>query len=56
MDRGVWQATIHGVAKSQTQLSGFHFTHVNNQDNLAVFLKYVSELAYNPYVTILLCF
>ena len=21
MDRGVWQATVHGVAKSQTQLS-----------------------------------
>ena len=24
MDRGVWQATVHGVAKSQTQLSDFH--------------------------------
>ena len=23
MDRGAWQATVHGVAKSQTQLSGF---------------------------------
>ena len=22
MDRGVWQAIVHGVAKSQTQLSG----------------------------------
>ena len=22
MDRGAWQATIHGVAKSQTQLRG----------------------------------
>ena len=21
MDRGVWQATVHGVAKNQTQLS-----------------------------------
>ena len=21
MDRGAWQATVHGVAKSQTQLS-----------------------------------
>ena len=21
MDRGIWQATVHGVAKSQTQLS-----------------------------------
>ena len=26
MDRGAWQATIHGVAKSQTQLSDFYFT------------------------------
>ena len=23
MDRGAWQATVHGVAKSQTQLSNF---------------------------------
>ena len=27
MDRGSWQATVHGVAKSQTRLSDFHFTH-----------------------------
>ena len=25
MDRGAWRATVHGVAKSQTQLSNFHF-------------------------------
>ena len=24
-DRGAWQAIAHGVAKSQTQLSDFHF-------------------------------
>ena len=24
-DRGAWQATVHGVAKSQTRLSDFHF-------------------------------
>ena len=24
-DRGAWQATVHGVAKSQTKLSDFHF-------------------------------
>ena len=28
MDRGAWWATVHGVAKSQTQLSGFHFHSV----------------------------
>ena len=25
MDRGAWQATVHGVTKSGTQLSDFHF-------------------------------
>ena len=25
MDRGAWQATVHGVTKSQKQLSNFHF-------------------------------
>ena len=27
MDRGAWQATVLGVAKSQTQLSDFNFIH-----------------------------
>ena len=26
MDRGAWQATVHGVTKSWTRLSSFHFT------------------------------
>ena len=26
MDRGAWQAAVHGVAKSQTRLSNFPFT------------------------------
>ena len=26
MDRGAWQAAVHGVARSQTQLSDFPFT------------------------------
>ena len=26
MDRGAWQATVHGVAKSRTGLSNFTFT------------------------------
>ena len=31
VDRGVWRATVHGVAKSQARLSGqhFHFSHVH---------------------------
>ena len=28
MDRGSWQATVHGVAKSRTQLSDSH-THIH---------------------------
>ena len=31
MDRGVWWATVHGVAKNQTRLSDFHFQ--GKQDN-----------------------
>ena len=26
MDRGAWWATVHGVTKSRTRLSNFHFT------------------------------
>ena len=26
LDRGAWQATVHGVARSRTQLSDFTFT------------------------------
>ena len=28
MDRGNWQATVHGVSKSRTRLSDFHFDFV----------------------------
>ena len=27
MDRGAWQATVHGVAKSQTQPSMYTYIH-----------------------------
>ena len=30
MDRGAWQATVHGVAKTQTRLSDFHFTSLHD--------------------------
>ena len=29
MERGAWWATVHEVAKSQTQLSDFHFHRLN---------------------------
>ena len=28
MDKGEWQATVHGIAMSQTRLSEFHLTYV----------------------------
>ena len=32
MDRGAWRATVHRVAKSQTQLSDFHTrTHTHEE-------------------------
>ena len=30
MDTGAWQATVHGVAKSQARLSDFHFTSLHD--------------------------
>ena len=38
MDRGTWQAVVHGVAKSWTQLSGFHF-HMTQNIYLSFSLK-----------------
>ena len=37
IDRGAWRATVHWVAKSQTQLSNsqFHFTYFFTEDPLA---------------------
>ena len=31
MDRGAWQATVHGVAKSRTRLKGLN-THTGRED------------------------
>ena len=38
MDSGAWWATVHGVAKSQAQLSNQHFTHLldNNQCDISI--------------------
>ena len=35
MDRGAWQATVHGVTKSRTQLSDYHF-FLNEQEPDAI--------------------
>ena len=34
MDREAWRAAVHGVAKSRTRLSNFHFTQCLYRDNL----------------------
>ena len=29
MDKGAWQSTVHGVERSYTRLSDFHFQSIN---------------------------
>ena len=45
MDGGTWLATVHGVAKSRTQLSDFPFTFFT----LQVYAKYGQELVDSAY-------
>ena len=48
MDRGAWQATIHGVPKSWTRLSKFHFhffTNTYKSLTKYVFISWVSYTA-----------
>ena len=39
MDRGAWQATVHGVAKSRAQLSDYTFTFFFNKHSSQVGLS-----------------
>ena len=34
IDRGAWQSTVHGVTKSRTQLSDFHFTSLSSSSTV----------------------
>ena len=44
MDGGAWQATVHGVATSRTQLSDFTFTFRQCDDlNKSCFCRLVKE-------------
>ena len=36
MDRGAWQVTVHGVAKSRTQLGNFYY---NSRKQIGKYLK-----------------
>ena len=50
MDRGAWQATVHGVTKSQTQLSDTQ-THT---DTHTLGCIYLFELGFSPFLDICL--
>ena len=39
IDRGAWQATVHGLAKSQTQLSYFHFWSLMRSQHWTLVLR-----------------
>ena len=39
MDRGAWWATVHGVAKSQTQLSDFTHSFSNKQIYIFIYIN-----------------
>ena len=46
MDRGTWKATVHGVAKSQTQLSNFTFFLSFNLFGLPIWLDSKWEILF----------
>ena len=37
MDRGAWQATVHGVAKSQTRLKQLSTAQYGNNERMKIF-------------------
>ena len=39
-DKGTWWATVHGVAKSQTQLSDYHLTHFHWVLNFSCIVRF----------------
>ena len=44
MDIGTWQAIVHRVVKSRTQLKGLNTTTIRDDYNHLVTLDYVQEL------------
>jgi len=60
MDRGGWQATVHGVAKSQTWLSDFHHYHLlllleRMKDTACEEISVSPQLSVNYAIIILFC-
>ena len=50
MDRGAWQAIVHGVVKSRTQLSDLSTAHVNSQVSIHVWGKLDIKCVYVTYL------
>ena len=50
MDREVWRAAVHGVAKSQTQLSDWTEEDISNNSNISLpsVLRFHSSLSTSP--------
>ena len=44
MDRGAWQATVRGIAKSWTWMSNFHFTSLHLYDHMILILSFCNVL------------
>ena len=44
MDRGAWEATVHGVAKSQAQLSTHTHTHTHTHTQHTVWAEHCENL------------
>ena len=68
MDRGAWRATVHGVTKSQTRLSDFHWLtdsttsarlktlHISGQASRGFFSFYGAHFSFNPNASSFLIF
>ena len=54
MDRGAWQTTVHGVAKSQTQLSNCPCTCGNNHCQYVLNIYYYQTLFKEVYMNLLI--
>ena len=54
MDGGAWQATVHGVAKSQTQLKWLSFSVCRSISGFSVLFHWSICLSFNQYHTALI--
>ena len=41
IDRGVWRAAVHGVTKSQTQLSNYTHAHTHTHTHTYIYLYFI---------------